>query len=418
MTIVFLDSNIYRQLGQNFLDNQDFKRLKDFLSSTYNDLGLLNVVKQEILDFYSKDIYNRILQDYTRLKSQIEKNPLIPIEQLDDIESQINDAYKIAENQFDIHKLVVGAKAYPTEDLLGFLLANKRINGRKDNTRDYLIAKDLIDYASKDSESQIVLISEDEFFTSHTYIQHLIDVGGITNLHFFKSISEFLKEFGPQFDFVNDELVLKAISIDEIRTELLKDIKCFPSYVTGFYSDKEYEEIPEIEDLKVNDIKIQDYYVTKNISPDTYSIQISLAVPIVATYEKETRIKDLEDYRKDPVYRYRDSYQESFDEENRIVFDHSVLFLFQGIVNTKTETIDNIEFVDYFPDHFIWQEEVKRKKEERKNLLSSNSCLDGGPHRFDENMGFYHPSRYGGGLSWHYRCSKCGMLYDTGDYFD
>lgn len=46
MTIVFLDSNIYRQLGQKFLENQDFKRLKDFLDSTYNDFGVLNVVQK------------------------------------------------------------------------------------------------------------------------------------------------------------------------------------------------------------------------------------------------------------------------------------------------------------------------------------------------------------------------------------
>lgn len=89
MTIVFLDSNIYRQLGQKFLENQDFKRLKDFLDSTYNDFGVLNVVQKEILDFYKKDIYNKLLQDYSRLKSQIEKNSLIQIEKLQDIEKEI-----------------------------------------------------------------------------------------------------------------------------------------------------------------------------------------------------------------------------------------------------------------------------------------------------------------------------------------
>ena len=312
MTIVFLDSNIYRQLGQRFLENQDFKRLKDFLDSTYNDFGVLNVVQKEILDFYKKDIYNKLLQDYTQLKSQIEKNPLIQIEKLQDVEKEINAGYKLAEKQFDVHKLRLGAKSYTSDDLLKFLLLNKRVNGRKDNIRDFLIAKDLIDFAYENKESQIILISDDDFFTTHKHVQELIEEKKIENLHFFKSISDFLKDFGPKFDFVTDELVLKSINVEIIKEELLKDIKCFPGYVSGFYSDKEYEDIPEIENLDIMELEIHDYYVTKNISPDTYTIQISLAVPIVATYEQETKTEELEKFRKNPIYKYRDNYPESF----------------------------------------------------------------------------------------------------------
>lgn len=47
----------------------------------------------------------------------------------------------------------------------------------------------------------------------------------IENLHFFKSISDFLKEFGPIFDFVNEELVLKSIKIAPHKDELLKRYK-------------------------------------------------------------------------------------------------------------------------------------------------------------------------------------------------
>lgn len=135
-------------------------------------------------------------------------------------------------------------------------------------------------------------------FLPHIYTSKKNKKKKIENLHFFKSISDFLKEFGPIFDFVNEELVLKSIKIDLIKDELLKDIKCFPGYVSGFYSDKEYEDIPEIETLEIKDLEIHDYYVIKNISRDTYTIQISLAVPIVATYEQETKIEELEKFRK------------------------------------------------------------------------------------------------------------------------
>jgi hypothetical protein len=49
---------------------------------------------------------------------------------------------------------------------------------------------------------------------------------------------------------------------------------------------------------------------------------------------------------------------------------------------------------------------------------SANSCTDGGNHNFDTANGFWKNSMYGGGLSWHYRCTKCGITYDTGDYWD
>jgi hypothetical protein len=56
------------------------------------------------------------------------------------------------------------------------------------------------------------------------------------------------------------------------------------------------------------------------------------------------------------------------------------------------------------------EEEIKKK--------SVNTCTDGGPHHFETENGFWKNSMYGGGLSWHYRCTKCGILYDTGDYWD
>lgn len=45
------------------------------------------------------------------------------------------------------------------------------------------------------------------------------------------------------------------------------------------------------------------------------------------------------------------------------------------------------------------------------------SCTEGS-HDFDYDKGFWRHSQYGGGLSWHHACRKCGMLWDTGDFFD
>lgn len=417
MTTVFLDSNIYRQFGQNFYDNQDFIRLKDFLDKTYNEFGILRVVEQEILDFLEVDIYHQIKLDYSKLKSRIDKNPFIESNLLPDIKEKIDEGLENAKKQLDIHKFRLGVENYSASELISFLLHNKRQNGKKDNTRDFLIAHDLLRFCQEQVGHEVALISDDEFFSTNKHVLELITQNGIENLHIFKNISDFLKDFGPQFDFVTEELVLSAVSIEDVRKELMKDIKCFPSYVSKFYYDKKPKDIPDLESLEIKDFSVHDFYVTKNLTSDTYTIQFSLEVPIKAIYQSEKNLTDLNNFRK-----VRDSestfHHETFDKENRPIFDHKVLFIYEGVVNETEQSLDNVKFIDFFPDHFLWEEYKERIERERKTIPPEFLCADGEKHIFDTDHGFYKHSQYGGGLSWHYRCSKCGLLYDTGEYFD
>jgi hypothetical protein len=66
----------------------------------------------------------------------------------------------------------------------------------------------------------------------------------------------------------------------------------------------------------------------------------------------------------------------------------------------------------------IEPEAIDAEIEEEIKERSVNTCVDGGQHHFDTENGFWKNSMYGGGLSWHYRCTKCGITYDTGDYWD
>ncbi len=417
MTFVFLDSNIYRQLGQNFVENQDFKRLKDFLDGTYNEFGLLTVVKRELLDFYKKDIYDRLKKDYDKIKSNLESSAFIEAKGIPDLTAEIELGFQKSAEQFKIHKQIVGQELQSSNDLINFLLENKRVNGRKDNTRDYLIANDLIQFAISQEESQIVLITDDDFFTEHKHIQKVLAEKQIKNLHFFKTIPDFLKEFGPQFKFVNEEFVLSSVTEKEVKKELIKDIKCFPSYISGFYSDKDYAQTPDVKELTIKGIEVHDYYVTKNLAPDNYKIQFSLAISVKAVYNKDDNKEEFLKYKKNPLKKRNRFYQENYDEDGHLIFDHKVLFIYEGVVDTNDEKIKDIEFIDFFPDHFLWEEEKTKILEESKKEPIVQICQEG-YHNFDEDNGFYRHSRYGGGLSWHYRCTKCGMLYDTGEYFD
>jgi len=66
----------------------------------------------------------------------------------------------------------------------------------------------------------------------------------------------------------------------------------------------------------------------------------------------------------------------------------------------------------------IEPESIDPEIEEDIKEKSVNTCSDGGHHHFDTEKAFWKNSMYGGGLSWHYRCTKCGITYDTGDYWD
>jgi hypothetical protein len=417
MTTVFLDSNIYRQFGKTFTEHQDFIRLKDFLDKTHNEFGLIDIVEKEIHDFLTLDIYGQIDGEFTKLRSTLDKNPFIESDLLPDISKKIDEGLAAAKKQLEIHKFRLAEKNYPAEILVDFLLANKRVNGKKDNTRDFLITHNLFVFCSNSKDNQVVFISDDAFFTENKFVQELKAKHKIQNLHVFRTIPDFLKEFGPQFEFVTEELVLGTVSKAKIESELQKDSTCFPSYVSRHYHETKPEDLPNIESLEIGDIRVHDYYVTKKLDSDNYLIQFSLAVPIKALYKPEKDIDALLKYQASNS-KIRPYHSEAFDEEHRPIFEHKVLFIYEGNVNQELQELQEITFIDFFPDHFLWEEYKEKVEQERKTLSPQFLCSDGEKHTFDTEHGFYKNSQYGGGLSWHYRCTKCGILYDTGDYFD
>lgn len=60
----------------------------------------------------------------------------------------------------------------------------------------------------------------------------------------------------------------------------------------------------------------------------------------------------------------------------------------------------------------------KEIEQEIKEKIDNDICIDGSYHEFDIENGLWFRSMYGAGLSWHYRCKKCGKLYDTGEFWD
>ncbi len=418
MTTVFIDTNIYRKFGLQFRNNQDFIRLQDFLDKTYNEFGLLEVVRTEFIDFIQNEVFKKLQNEYNALRKNIEESPFFKIDLLPDLNTEFEQAITLAIKELDIHKFKLGYKSYGHDDLIRFLLVNKKEHGKKDNTRDFLIFSDLISFSLSNDKEEFIFISEDAFFTDHRHVQEIMKEKKVKNLHFFKSISDFLKEFGPHFDFVTEELVLESVAENDIKKEILRDIESFPGYISYYLHNLKGKQIPKNETLDIKAIKVHDFYVTKNLTSESYNIQFSLAVSIKAVFEP-IDINEVKSFISALPNDWRSIHQETFDSQNRPIFDHKILFIYEGQVDEKNKQIVGIKFLDFFIDHFL-MEEYKAKYIAMKNKVPQDVsiCSAGTHHNFDIENGFYHRSQYGGGLSWHYRCKSCGTIYDTGEYYD
>jgi hypothetical protein len=138
MPILYLDSNIYRQLGLRFIENIDYKNLSQLLETSGNEFGLLEVVYAELLDYYKNDIFGVVLSDHEKLYKRYQTNPYLDDIEIPETTVPLNRAIAKVQKDLREKKYFSLLPEVPSQLLLDFLLHNKRL-GKKDNTRDFLI---------------------------------------------------------------------------------------------------------------------------------------------------------------------------------------------------------------------------------------------------------------------------------------
>lgn len=412
MPIVYLDSNIYRQLGLRFGDNVDYLNLSQILETSGNEFGLLEVVYAELMDYYKNDIFNSILSDHEKLYKRYQANPYLDDIEIPETTIPLKKAVALVSKDLKEKKFFTPLIPIPPSLLLDFLLHNKR-STKKDNTRDFIIFHTICELCKEHKEDYLVLVSQDDIFTTNDFFKKLLVREKISNLKIYPSISEFLKDFGPKLEFITSEAILKQLDPSIIEKELLNDIKCFLSYVSQFYYEKKESEVPDIEKLDVKNIRVNYFYVVKDYKTNQLKLNVTLKVDIKAIFKPETNREELDKYLSSLTPRPYSRYQNNFDKEGRPIFDNNVLFIFEGKVDEKLKTIEPLSFIDFIPDYFII-EDIQEQLAKKPFVDERLQCQ----HDFDTDGGFWRNSRYGGGLSWHYRCKKCGLEYDTGDYYD
>ena len=345
---IFIDSNIYRQLGLNFDSHIDYVNLKRYCYGSGSEIRLSEVVLNELIDYYKNEIIDSSLK---LINKSINKLKTFTKEKISDYKFTEAKKIKLIE---DVRNRIQSGTLYARNDyiseqeLIDFLIKNKQ-SSKKDNTRDFLIFLAAIQIAGEYPEDQIVIISNDNIFTSNEYFKELLDKYEVKNIRIFQSIAGFLSEYSQKVDFVTPESLTNLISKDEIKWQIEQDIDSMPSHISRFYYSIRRKF--KVEQFQVLDIKVTDFYSYKDLDSNELRILFHVIPKVNIVFEPEKDIDSLKTYLLElsnkPKYNL-----ETFDEKFRPIYNTDLMFIYTvSIDNERNEFLD-IEFIDFFPDYY------------------------------------------------------------------
>jgi hypothetical protein len=228
--------------------------------------------------------------------------------------------------------------------LLEFLLKNRQ-EEKKDNTRDLLIWLNVICLAKNYNEDQIILISKDRIFSENIVLDNIRKNHGAQKINVIESISNYLKEFGFNSSHITSDNILKAIPIEVIKEELIKNKDSIPSHISRFYNNVNREF--KLEHFNLGEIKIEEFYGHKDSKTKKVKIIAHVLIDVRMVFEREANIKQLDEYFEKHC---NGLYPETFDKQGRPFFKDFMLFYFGMEYDEKSKSIKNVEFYDFFPD--------------------------------------------------------------------
>lgn len=349
---IFLDTNIFRQLGLDFTNHLDYVNLKRYCYGSGSEIRLSEVVIEELLNYYESEIINAsvtsIQKAISKLKTVSEKmtfdfcfNDLEKGELLDSIRNQIVEGNMPARNEFIKEK-----------DLIDFLIFNKQ-NIKKDNTRDFLIFLSAVNIAIKYPKDQIVIISNDNIFENNDYFREYLKTKKNQNIKNYKSIASFMGEYSLKLDYVTNLSLLKLITPKELKKQINKDINSIPGYISRFYYSTRRRFKVEVFDIK--DIKVTNFYIYKDLESKDLKVLFHVVPDVNIVFEPEKDFESLNRYLNQLSNEQRYDL-ETFDEKYRPIYNTEILFIYVARIDTNSKTIDAIEFIDFFPDYYHLQD--------------------------------------------------------------
>lgn len=345
---IFIDTNIYRQLGLSFDSHIDFVNLKRYFYGSGSEIRLSEVVLNELLDYYTNDIIDSNLKG---IQKSINKLKSISHDEINDYvfsEDKRNELIKSIRQRILNGTLYAKNDFVSEKELIDFLIFNKQTS-KKDNTRDFLIFLSAIKIALEYPEDQMVIISNDNIFSTNNYFKKLLTEYEIKNIKTVSSIASFLAEYSQKLDFVSPETLVSLISKSEIKAQIENDIDSIPSHISKFYYSTRRNFNVEL--FEVENIKVTEFYSYKDLDTDELRILFHVIPKVNIIFEPEKDINALRNYLLEisnkPKYNL-----ETFDEELRPIYNTELMFIYTVAVNKETKEFKDIEFIDFFPDHY------------------------------------------------------------------
>jgi hypothetical protein len=340
MQFVALDSNIYRQLGVNFDENIDYNNLCNLLEMSPNEFSIIDIVREELMDYFQNDIVEKATTDIERAFLAFEKNKYLKTLKKPRLGQIKKNAIELFSKKLWGYWINTGH--VDSKLILKFCLANKR-ECKKDNTRDLLILLSLISHAKNYPEDRIIFITNDHIFYDNHFFKDLISKNKINNIEIIESIAGYLSKYGVQFNFINEEIILKSINSKIIKEGLMSEINCLPSYINPSYNNVKI--VPSLVKCTISKPTIEEYYTYFEDETSTIKLVSYIYVHVKAIFDSESNQEILN------LHNNEKSYPSYFDEFNRPVYNNNVLFILEGNVNIEKEKITKQKFIDFDPDY-------------------------------------------------------------------
>ncbi|MCC5615468.1 PIN domain-containing protein [Nostoc sp. CHAB 5836] len=105
----------------------------------------------------------------------------------------------------------------------------------------------------------------------------------------------------------------------------------------------------------------------------------------------------------------------SSSKDNRDPHENLIIFSKNNVYYhiDPYKALEKIELEDIPPDEFdLFESRLRMIR------YASSPCTSAEEHIFNDDKGRWFHSQFGGGLSWHLVCARCGALLDTGDFLD
>ena len=363
---IILDTCIFRELGFKFYENVDYINLFSFSIATEGEVIMSRIVAEEFLNQFKQELYKK-KDVFNSSTSALKRHPFFEFEKKLNLNIDIE-----VEKSLVLFKKTLGndpkfnqsITVLPDTKISGVQLTKFIINSRNSaanvQMRDYLIWDSLLVFAKEYSEdtltkigrkkivhekSRIIFITKDNGYTQNSLFQDLKAKHGVQNLEVLSSIPQYLHQRGWNLPFLTEKLISQKFTKERILKDLDKDINALITYINPMYDDG--WEMSEVISRSITNINIEEFYSHLDSKDNKYRYVVHLKVYLDILYESP----DIYDPHSRAEGGY---YLETYDYQKRPKFTAPVLFMYEGLLDIKKESIKSVKMIDFLPWVYIY----------------------------------------------------------------